>query len=116
MGLALSYPNLPDVLRKFVLNRAVTDCQFAFGAGIYAAHFHKEAYPKDLFILLHTNAELAYGLGLGFGTIFFYLPEQFQSELDLLIKSNVKLDDGLGSGIGMVMKYLPTEVQERFIS
>ncbi len=116
MGLAVSYSNLPDVLRKFVLDRVATDCEFAFGAGVYGAYFYKEVSPKDLFMLLHSNGEVAYGLGLGFGATFFYLPEQFQSELELLIKSNVKLDDGFGSGIGIVLKHLPAEVQERFIS
>jgi hypothetical protein len=115
MGLAVTYSNLPDGLRKFVLDRAATDCEFAFGAGVYGAYFYKEACPKDLFLLLHSNGELAYGLGFGFGATFFYLPGQFQSELELLIKSNVKLDDGFGSGIGFVLKHLPTEVQERFI-
>src|SRR5215218_1908706 len=116
MGLAVTYSNLPDELRKFVLDRVATDCEFAFGAGVYGAYFYKEACPKDLLMLLHSNGEVAYGLGCGFGAIFFYLPEQFQSELELLIKSNVKLDDGLGSGIGFVLKHLPTEVQEKFIS
>ena len=116
MGLAVSYSSLPDVLRKFVLERVATDCEFAFGAGVYGAYFYKEACPKDLFGLLHSNGEVAYGLGLGFGTTFFYLPERFQSELEILIKSNVKLDDGFGSGIGMVLKHLPPEVQKRFIS
>ena len=116
MGLAVTYSNLPDELRKFVLDRVATDCEFACGAGIYGAYFYKEAYPKDLFTLLHGNGEAAWGLGLGFGAAFFYLPEQFQSELELLIRSNVKLDDGLGSGIGLVLKHLPLEVQESFIS
>jgi hypothetical protein len=116
MGLAVSYTNLPDNLRRFVLDRAATDCEFAFGAGVYGAYFYKEACPKDLFILLHSNGEVAYGLGLGFGTTYFYLPEQFQAELEPLQKANVKLDDGVGSGIGFVLKHLPSEVQERFIS
>jgi hypothetical protein len=116
MGLAVTYSNLPDELRKFVLDRVATDCEFAFGAAVYGAYFYKEACPKDLFMLLHSNGEVAYGLGFGFGVTFFYLPEQFQSELELLIKSNVKLDDGLGSGIGFVLKHLPTEIQERFIA
>ncbi|MDQ3851242.1 MAG: hypothetical protein M3299_00235 [Thermoproteota archaeon] len=116
MGLAVSYSNLAAVLRKFVLDRVATDCEFAFGAGAYGAYFYKEACPKDLFILLHSNGEVAYGLGVGFGATFFYLPEQFQSELELLTMSNVKLDEGLGSGIGFVLKHLPTEVQERFIA
>jgi hypothetical protein len=116
MGLAVSYSNLHDKLRKFVLDRVSIDCEFAFGAGVYGAYFYKEACPKDLFMLLHSNGEVAYGLGLGFGTTFFYLPEQFQSELELLIKSNIKLDDGFGSGIGFVLKHLPGEVQERLIS
>jgi hypothetical protein len=116
MGLAVSYSNLPDVLRKFVLDRMTMDCEFAFGAGVYGAYFYKEACPKDIFNLLHSNGEVAYGLGLGFGAAFFYLPGQLQSELELLIKNNVKLDDGLGSGIGFVLKHLPAEVQEGFFS
>ena len=116
MGLAVTYSNLPDELRKFVLARVARDCEFACGAGIYGAYFYKEACPKDLFILLHGNGEAAWGLGLGFGAAFFYLPEQFQSELELLIKSNVKLDDGLGTGIGLVLKHFPLEVQEKFTS
>ena len=115
MGLAVTYSNLPEELRKFVLDRAATDCEFAFGAGVYGAYFYKDACPKDLFMLLASNGELAYGLGFGFGATFFYLPEQFQSELEHLTKSNIKLDDGLGSGIGFVLKHLPTEVQERFV-
>jgi hypothetical protein len=116
MGLAVSYSNLPDELRKLVLDRAARDCEFAFGAGIYGAYFYKEACPKDLFMLLHSNGEVSYGLGVGFGAIYFYLPEQFQLELEPLLKTNVKLDDGLGIGIGFVLKHLPLEVQEKFIS
>jgi hypothetical protein len=116
MGLAVSYSNLPDELRKFVLNRVARDCEFAFGAGVYGAYFYKEACPKDLFMLLHSNGEVAYGLGLGFGATYFYLPEQFQSELEPLLKTNVRLDDGFGIGIGFVLKHLPTEIQESFIS
>jgi hypothetical protein len=116
MGLAVSYSNLPEELRKFVLDRAARDCEFAFGVGVYGAYFYKEACPQDLFRLLDNNGEVAYGLGLGFGATFFYLPEHFQSELDLLLKSNVKLDDGLGSGIGFVLKHLPAETQQTFIT
>jgi hypothetical protein len=116
MGLAVSYSNLPDELRKFVLDRVARDCEFAFGAGIYSAYFYKEACPKDLFILLHSNGMISYGLGLGFGITYFYLSEQFQSELEPLLKINVKLDDGFGIGIGLVLKHLPLEVQEKFIS
>jgi hypothetical protein len=116
MGLTVSYSNLPDILRKFVFNRVATDCEFAFGVGLYGAYFYKEACPKELFTLVHSNAEVAYGLGLGFGTTYFYLSEQFQSELEPLLKTNVKLDDGFGSGIGFVLKHLPLEVQEKFIS
>jgi hypothetical protein len=116
MGLAVSYSNLPDELRKFVLNRVARDCEFAFGAGVYGAYFYKEACPKDLFMLLHSNGEVAYGLGLGFGATYFYLPEQFQSELEPLLKTNVRLDDGFGIGIGFVLKHLPTEIQESFIA
>ena len=116
MGLAVTYSNLPDELRKFVLDRVARDCEFAFGAGIYGAYFYKEACPKELFILLHSNGMISYGLGLGFGTAYFYLSEQFQSELEPLLKTNVKLDDGFGIGIGLVLKHLPLEVQEKFIS
>jgi hypothetical protein len=115
MGLAVSYSNLPDELRKFVLDRVARDCQFAFGTGIYGAYFYKEACPKDLFILLHSNGMISYGLGVGFGLAYFYLPEQFQSELEPLLKTNVKLDEGFGIGIGFVLKHLPLEVQEKFI-
>jgi hypothetical protein len=116
MGLAVSYSNLPDVLRRFVLDRVARDCEFAFGAGVYSAYIYKEACPKDIFMLLHSNGEVSYGLGLGFGAIYFYLPEQFQSELEPLLKTNVRLDYGFGVGIGFVLKHLPLEVQEKFIS
>jgi hypothetical protein len=115
MGLAVSYSNLSDSLRKFVVDRVDANCEFAFGVGIYGAYFYKESCPKDIFMLLHNNSEVAYGLGLGFGATFFYLPERFQSEIELLAKSNVKLDDGFGSGIGFVLKHLPAELQESFI-
>ncbi len=116
MGLAVTYSNLPDELRKFVLDRVARDSMFAYGAGIYGAYFYKEACPKDLFILLHSNGMLSYGLGLGFGLNYFYLSAQFQSELEPLLKTNVRLDDGFGIGIGLVLKHLPLEVQEKFIS
>jgi hypothetical protein len=116
MGLAVTYSNLSDELRKFVLDRMARDCEFAFGVGVYSAYIYKEACPKDLFMLLHSNGEVSYGLGLGFGAIYFYLPEQFQSELGPLLKSNVRLDDGFGVGIGFVLKHFPLEVQEKFIS
>lgn len=116
MGLAVSYSNLPDVLRRFVLDRVARDCEFAFGAAVYSAYIYKEACPKEIFMLLHSNGEVSYGLGLGFGAIYFYLPEQFQSELEPLLKTNVRLDCGFGVGIGFVLKHLPLEVQEKFIS
>ena len=116
MGLAVSYSNLPDDHRKFVFNRVATDSEFAFGVGVYGAYFYKEKCPKDLFKLLHNNGEISYGLGLGFGVIYFYLPEQFQLELETLLKTNVKLDDGMGSGMGLVLKHFPIEVQETLIS
>jgi hypothetical protein len=116
MGLAVSYSNLPDELRKFVLDRVTRDCMFALGAGIYGAYFYKEACPKDLFTLLHSNGMISYGLGLGFGITYFYLSPQFQSDLEPLLKTNVRLDDGFGVGIGLVLKHLPLEVQEKFIA
>jgi hypothetical protein len=58
-----------------------------------------------------TIQKVANGLGLGFGTSFFYLPGQFQSELARLQRTNVKLDNGLGTGIGIVLKHLPAQVQ-----
>jgi hypothetical protein len=116
MGLAVSYSNLPDELRKFVLDRVARDCEFAFGAAVYSAYIYKEACPKEIFMLLHSNGEVSHGLGLGFGAIYFYLPEQFQSELEPLLKTNVRLEYGFGVGIGFVLKHLPLEIQERFIS
>jgi hypothetical protein len=116
MGLTVTYSNLPDELRKFVIDRVARDCLFACGAGIYGAYFYKEACPKDLLILLHSNGMISYGLGLGFGITYFYLSAQFQSELEPLLKTNVRLDDGFGVGIGLVLKHLPLEVQEKFIS
>jgi len=116
MGMAVSYSALPEQLRRFVLDRAGRDCEFAFGAAIYAAYFYKESCPQELFELLHTNTEIAYGLGLGYGTTLFYLSEKFQSELDSMLKTNVKLDDGMGSGIGLVLKHLPAEIQDKLIA
>jgi hypothetical protein len=116
MSLAVSYSNLPDILRRFVLDRVARDCEFAFGAGVYSAYIYKEACPKDIFMLLPSNGEVSHGLGLGFGAIYFYLPEQFQLELEPLLKTNVRLDYGFGVGIGFVLKHLPLEVQEKFIS
>ena len=116
MGLAVSYSNLPDYHRKFVPYRVATDSEFAFGVGVYGAYFYKEKCPKDLFNCLHNNGEVSYGLGLGFGVIYFYLPEQFQLELETLLKTNVKLDNSMGSGMGLVLKHFPIEVQETLIS
>jgi class 3 adenylate cyclase len=115
MGLAVSYYNLPEQLREFVLNRAEKDGEFAFGAGIYAAYFHKESCPRDLFALLDSNGEISHGLGLGFGTSYFYLSEEFQSKLETLLKNNIKLDEGFGSGIGLVLKHLPLDAQEKLL-
>ncbi|MDQ3872678.1 MAG: hypothetical protein M3258_03595 [Thermoproteota archaeon] len=116
MGLAVSYTRLDDELRRFVLKRVSENCEFAFGVGIYGAFFYKEACPSDIFNLLHSNGEVCNGLGLGFGTAYFYLPDQFQSTLESMLKNNTKLDDGLGLGIGLVLKHLPTGIQEMFIN
>ena len=116
MGLAVSYARLDDELRRFVLGRVSVNCEFAFGVGVYAAYFYKEACPSDIFNLLHSNGEVCSGLGLGFGTAYFYLPDQFQSTLESMLKNNTKLDDGLGLGIGLVLKHLPTQIQEMFIN
>jgi class 3 adenylate cyclase len=115
MGLATEYSKLSGELRKLVLDRAAKDSQFAFGVGIYGAFAHRQAVSPDIFCLLGSNGEIAYGLGLGFGVSFFYLPAEFQSKLHLLTKSEIRLDDGLGSGIGMVLKHLPLEVQETLL-
>jgi hypothetical protein len=114
MGLGAGYSSLPDNLQRFVLDRAARDCEFGFGAAIYCAFSYRESCPKEVLSLLHSNTEIANGLGLGFGTGFFYLPEQFQSELGLLQRTNVKLDDGIGIGIGLVLKHLPSPFQETF--
>jgi class 3 adenylate cyclase len=115
MGLAAGYANLSKDLRRFVIDRVEKDCLFAFGAGIYAAFVYRESVPGDLFSLLGKNGEVAYGLGLGFGTSFFYLSTEFQSKLQALLKNDAKLDDGMGTGIGLVLQHLPPEAQEMFI-
>jgi class 3 adenylate cyclase len=115
MGLGASYASLPDNLRKFVLGRAGKDCEFAFGAGIYAAFSNRESCPREVLELMNRHTEVANGLGLGFGTSFFYLPEQFQSELEFLVKTNNRLDDGIGTGLGIILKHLPAQVQEMFV-
>ncbi len=112
MGIALSYSSLPENLRLLVLDRVAKDAEFAFGVGAYSAFSYKESCPPEIFGLLTSNTEVAYGLGLGYGPIFFYLPEKFRSELDALLKENVKLDDGVGSGIGFVLNHFPAEAQE----
>jgi hypothetical protein len=112
MGLAVSYSSLPEKLRSFVLDRAARDCEFAFGVGVYASFAYRESCPPEIFGLLHRNTEVANGLGLGYGTTFFYLSEKFQSELDSLLKVSFKLEDGFGSGMGMVLKHLPETVQD----
>lgn len=114
MGLGVSYAGLPGQLRSFVIERAGKDCEFAFGAAIYAAYFYRESCPPEILALMHSNTEIAYGLGLGFGTVFFYLPEKFQSELGALTKTNVKLEEGFGSGLGMVLQHLPEQAREGF--
>ena len=82
--------------------------------GIYAAFTYKQSVPSEIFSMLDSNTEVAYGLGLGYGTSFFYMPEEFQSKLYLLTKNEIKVDDGLGMGIGLILKHLPLEVQEMF--
>ncbi len=114
MGMAAGYSNLSPELRKLVIERAARDNQFAFGVGIYAAFTYKQSVPSEIFSMLNTNTEIAYGLGLGYGISFFYLPAEFQSNLQLLTKNDIKVDDGLGVGIGLVLKHLPLEVQEMF--
>ena len=116
MGIAASYPSLPDSLCRIVLDRVASDCEFAFGVGVYCAYIHKDSCPPELFSLLPKNSEVAYGLGLGFGPVFFYLPEKFRAELDLLLAENFKLDDGVGSGIGLVLKHFPAPAQEMFFA
>jgi len=116
MGLAVSYAKLPDRLQKLVLERIAKDCEFAFGAGVYAAFFYKESCPPEIFGLLNKNTEISQGLGLGYGTGFFYLSENFQSKLGLLQRNNIKLDEGVGAGIGLVLKHLPKEVQEGLVA
>ena len=116
MGIAASYPSLPDSLCRTVLDRVASDCEFAFGVGVYCAYIHKESCPPELFSLLPRNSEVAYGLGLGFGPVFFYLPEKFRAELDLLLAENFKLDDGVGSGIGLVLKHFAPQAQEMFFA
>jgi class 3 adenylate cyclase len=114
MGMAATYSNLSAELRKLVLERVSRDTQFAFGFGIYAAFTYKQSVPSDIFSLLGGSTEVGYGLGVGYGTSFFYLPTEFQSKLQLLTKNEIKLDDGLGIGIGLVLKHLPLEAQEMF--
>ena len=69
-------------------------------------------FPPKYSHVLDSNTEVAYGLGLGYGTSFFYMPEEFQSKLYLLTKNKIKVDDGLGMGIGLILKHLPLEVRD----
>jgi hypothetical protein len=112
MGVALSYSSLSDNLRAVIFERVANDAEFAFGFGVYSAFSFKESCPPEIFGLLSSNTEVAYGLGLGYGPIYFYLSENFRRELDVLQKENVKLDDGIGSGIGFVLNHFPAEAQE----
>lgn len=114
MGMAVAHSNLSPELRKLVLERAARNPHFAYGVGVYASFTYKQFVPSEIFSMLESNTEVAYGLGVGYGYIFFYLPVEFQSKLQLLTKNEIKVDDGLGSGIGMVLKHLPLEVQEMF--
>jgi adenylate cyclase len=114
MGMAAAYSKMSPELRKFVLERTTRDTQFAFGVGTYAAFTYKQSVSSEIFSMLGSNTEVTYGLGLGYGIYFLYLPAEFQSKLHLLTKSEIKLDDGLGVGVGMVLKHLPLEVQEMF--
>jgi class 3 adenylate cyclase len=114
MGIAAAHSNLSPELRKLVLERAARDTQFAFGVGIYSAFTYKQSVPSEIFSMLGSNTEVAYGLGVGYGTSFFYLPAQFQSKLQILTKNEIKVDDGLGIGIGLILKHLPPEVQDMF--
>jgi hypothetical protein len=114
MGMGASYASLQEKQRTFVLDRIARDCEFAFGTGIYAAFTYRESCPSEIFKLVHTNTEVAFGIGLGYGTMFFYLPARFQLELEYLLKGNFKLDEGFGSGIGLVLKHLPATLQDSF--
>lgn len=114
MGIAVSYPSLPDRLRRYALDRMASDCEFAFGVGIYTSFFYKEACHPDIFGLIEKNTEVACGLGLGYGPILFYLSEKFRSELDRLLAENPKVDEGMGSGLGLVLKHFPPQVQDVF--
>jgi class 3 adenylate cyclase len=114
MGIAAAYSNISPELRKLVLERAARDTLFATGLGIYAAFTYKQSVPFEIFSMYNSNTEVAYGLGLGYGTSFFYMPEEFQSKLYFLTKNEIKVDDGLGMGIGLVLKHLPLEIQDLF--
>lgn len=116
MGMAVSYSNLSDELRKFLFERVATDCEFAFGVGVYSANFHRESIPPELFELVDDNTEVSNGLGVGYGAGFFYLSDKFQSKLDGLLRVNTKIDDGFGSGMGLILKHLPANFQDLFFT
>ena len=76
MGMAAALPNICLELRKLVLETAARDSPFAFGVGIT----YKQSVPSEIFCMVGSNTEVAYGRGVRYGASFFYLPIEFQSK------------------------------------
>jgi class 3 adenylate cyclase len=115
MGLGeLFHEKLSEDLKADVLQRRSVRSEFALGLGISIARSNAERSYDDLMDLLDNDAELAHGLGMGYGASIDYLSIESLSHLISLANENERFDLGLGSGIGFLYKHLAPELQKRF--
>jgi class 3 adenylate cyclase len=115
MGLGeLFHDRLPEEGKANALQRMGVRSEFAMGIGISVARANSEKSHEDLMDRLDSDAELAHGLGMGYGASLVYLSRESLAHLLSLADENERFDLGLGSGVGFIYKHLPAHLQDRF--
>ena len=116
MGIGeLFHDKIPEALKSDVLERRAVRSEFALGLGISVARANAEKSYDDLLELIDSDAELAHGLGMGYGASVVYLAKESLGRLFSLGEENERFDLGLGSGIGFLFKHLPQQLQSKFL-
>jgi class 3 adenylate cyclase len=116
MGLAalfIKYRHLlpADFFENRIQRWGSEHAEFMCGFGINSVLVGLDKVPNEVLALMEKDGEFAYGISLGFGMYFLYMPLELQQSLLTQASQSIKFDLGLGIGMGFVFKHLPKEIQ-----
>jgi class 3 adenylate cyclase len=106
-GIAAQYTTLTKELQSEALRRCNDHNGFAKGFGLYLILYTLDKCPPEVLAQVEKNGELAYSLGFGFGWVFPYLTQQFNSRVKTISKENNRFERGFGFGTGLILRHLP---------